>query len=191
MQQTIAEHLGLDLSTVQNFFMNARRRSRIDNPTSDSPAPYQQVRSITPPPMSPSSEDHQSDGHNVNNNSSLIITSSAGGGTTTTVFAKTAAKSRTSTATSSSANQQRSKQTSVTARNKQKTPTSTTTTYNVHSGNFGSNNATSSPYEIGTKIQLKIEPAVDYQTHKSHVKAVLIEATIPGGGSGKEMKMVS
>ncbi len=28
MQQTIAEHLGLDLSTVQNFFMNARRRCR-------------------------------------------------------------------------------------------------------------------------------------------------------------------
>jgi hypothetical protein len=28
MQKTIAEHLGLDLSTVSNFFMNSRRRSR-------------------------------------------------------------------------------------------------------------------------------------------------------------------
>lgn len=28
MQTTIADHLGLDLSTVSNFFMNARRRSR-------------------------------------------------------------------------------------------------------------------------------------------------------------------
>ncbi|VDL81285.1 unnamed protein product [Nippostrongylus brasiliensis] len=44
MQQTIAEHLRLDLSTVANFFMNARRRSRI-GPNSDEPQPYQQVRS--------------------------------------------------------------------------------------------------------------------------------------------------
>lgn len=69
MQQTIAEHLGLDLSTVANFFMNARRRSR-NGPhnSSDEPAPFQkvcrqrptvlhmefiQVRPITPPPQSP------------------------------------------------------------------------------------------------------------------------------------------
>uniref|UniRef100_A0A915HMD8 One cut domain family member n=1 Tax=Romanomermis culicivorax TaxID=13658 RepID=A0A915HMD8_ROMCU len=56
MQQTIAEHLGLDLSTVQNFFMNARRRTRFDQTNSDSslsaPYPYQQVRTITPPPVS-------------------------------------------------------------------------------------------------------------------------------------------
>ncbi|CAJ0963663.1 unnamed protein product, partial [Mesorhabditis belari] len=52
MQQTIAEHLRLDLSTVANFFMNARRRSRI-GPGNDEPAPYQQVRPITPPPDSP------------------------------------------------------------------------------------------------------------------------------------------
>lgn len=52
MQQTIAEHLNLDLSTVQNFFMNARRRSRIEQPdgNGDSPTPFQQVRPITPPP---------------------------------------------------------------------------------------------------------------------------------------------
>lgn len=47
MQQTIAEHLGLDLSTVQNFFMNARRRSRGDHSSVDdtcsAPYPYQQV----------------------------------------------------------------------------------------------------------------------------------------------------
>lgn len=49
MQQTIAEHLRLDLSTVANFFMNARRRSRLGG-NSDEPTPYQQVRSITPPP---------------------------------------------------------------------------------------------------------------------------------------------
>ncbi|ULU05061.1 hypothetical protein L3Y34_017651 [Caenorhabditis briggsae] len=49
MQQTIAEHLRLDLSTVANFFMNARRRSRL-GVGNDEPAPYQQVRSITPPP---------------------------------------------------------------------------------------------------------------------------------------------
>ncbi|PAV76950.1 hypothetical protein WR25_18752 isoform A [Diploscapter pachys] len=52
MQQTIAEHLRLDLSTVANFFMNARRRSR-SGPNNDEPAPYQQVRPITPPPESP------------------------------------------------------------------------------------------------------------------------------------------
>nr|CDJ88538.1 unnamed protein product [Haemonchus contortus] len=52
MQQTIAEHLRLDLSTVANFFMNARRRSRI-GPNSDEPQPYQQVRPISPPPDSP------------------------------------------------------------------------------------------------------------------------------------------
>ncbi|KAL6734573.1 hypothetical protein Aduo_005099 [Ancylostoma duodenale] len=54
MQQTIAEHLRLDLSTVANFFMNARRRSRI-GPNSDEPQPYQQVRPISPPPDSPPS----------------------------------------------------------------------------------------------------------------------------------------
>ncbi|KAM3719241.1 Homeobox protein [Dirofilaria immitis] len=53
MQQTIAEHLQLDLSTVANFFMNARRRSRSGPLMGDAPAPYQQVRPITPPPESP------------------------------------------------------------------------------------------------------------------------------------------
>ncbi|KAH7727219.1 CUT domain containing protein [Aphelenchoides avenae] len=53
MQQTIAEHLRLDMSTVSNFFMNARRRSRNGTNTDDEPAPYQHVRSITPPPVSP------------------------------------------------------------------------------------------------------------------------------------------
>uniref|UniRef100_A0A914V7N3 One cut domain family member n=1 Tax=Plectus sambesii TaxID=2011161 RepID=A0A914V7N3_9BILA len=53
MQQTIAEHLRLDLSTVANFFMNARRRSRSGPLNPDEPAPYQQVRPITPPPDSP------------------------------------------------------------------------------------------------------------------------------------------
>uniref|UniRef100_F1KW23 One cut domain family member n=1 Tax=Ascaris suum TaxID=6253 RepID=F1KW23_ASCSU len=53
MQQTIAEHLRLDLSTVANFFMNARRRSRSGPLVGDAPAPYQQVRPITPPPESP------------------------------------------------------------------------------------------------------------------------------------------
>lgn len=43
MQQTIAEHLRLDLSTVANFFMNARRRSRSGPLVGDAPAPYQQV----------------------------------------------------------------------------------------------------------------------------------------------------
>ncbi|KAK0394400.1 hypothetical protein QR680_000714 [Steinernema hermaphroditum] len=53
MQQTIAEHLRLDISTVANFFMNARRRSRAGINGEDEPAPYQQVRQITPPPVSP------------------------------------------------------------------------------------------------------------------------------------------
>jgi hypothetical protein len=53
MQQTIAEHLRLDLSTVANFFMNARRRSRCGPLNQDEPAPYQQIRPITPPPDSP------------------------------------------------------------------------------------------------------------------------------------------
>uniref|UniRef100_A0A914EPY1 One cut domain family member n=1 Tax=Acrobeloides nanus TaxID=290746 RepID=A0A914EPY1_9BILA len=53
MQQTIAEHLRLDMSTVSNFFMNARRRSRNGSSIGDEPAPYQQVRTITPPPDSP------------------------------------------------------------------------------------------------------------------------------------------
>uniref|UniRef100_A0A1I7YYE1 One cut domain family member n=1 Tax=Steinernema glaseri TaxID=37863 RepID=A0A1I7YYE1_9BILA len=53
MQQTIAEHLRLDISTVANFFMNARRRSRAGINGEDEPAPYQQVRPITPPPVSP------------------------------------------------------------------------------------------------------------------------------------------
>ncbi|GMR39020.1 hypothetical protein PMAYCL1PPCAC_09215 [Pristionchus mayeri] len=44
MQQTIAEHLRLDLSTVANFFMNARRRSRLSH--DDEPAPYQQVEAL-------------------------------------------------------------------------------------------------------------------------------------------------
>lgn len=43
MQQTIAEHLCLDMSTVSNFFMNARRRSRNGSANGDEPAPYQQV----------------------------------------------------------------------------------------------------------------------------------------------------
>ncbi|CAI2344209.1 unnamed protein product [Caenorhabditis sp. 36 PRJEB53466] len=50
MQQTIAEHLRLDLSTVANFFMNARRRSRLGGNV-DEPTPYQQVRNISPPPV--------------------------------------------------------------------------------------------------------------------------------------------
>ncbi|CAD5215923.1 unnamed protein product [Bursaphelenchus xylophilus] len=50
MQQTIADHLKLDMSTVSNFFMNARRRSRNGNTTGDEPAPYQQIKQITPPP---------------------------------------------------------------------------------------------------------------------------------------------
>lgn len=54
MQQTIAEHLRLDMSTVSNFFMNARRRSRNGSVIDDEPAPYQQIRPITPPPDSPS-----------------------------------------------------------------------------------------------------------------------------------------
>uniref|UniRef100_A0AC34FFF5 One cut domain family member n=1 Tax=Panagrolaimus sp. ES5 TaxID=591445 RepID=A0AC34FFF5_9BILA len=55
MQQTIAEHLRLDMSTVSNFFMNARRRSRNGSVVEDEPAPYQQIRPITPPPESPTS----------------------------------------------------------------------------------------------------------------------------------------
>ncbi|GMT15617.1 hypothetical protein PFISCL1PPCAC_6914 [Pristionchus fissidentatus] len=51
MQQTIAEHLRLDLSTVANFFMNARRRSRLTN--DDEPAPYQQVPTPSPSPSPP------------------------------------------------------------------------------------------------------------------------------------------
>ncbi|CAI5442343.1 unnamed protein product [Caenorhabditis angaria] len=42
MQQTIAEHLRLDLSTVANFFMNARRRSRI-GPNNEDGTAYQQM----------------------------------------------------------------------------------------------------------------------------------------------------
>ena len=38
MQVTIARQLGLDSSTVSNFFMNARRRS-IDKWREDSPSP--------------------------------------------------------------------------------------------------------------------------------------------------------
>uniref|UniRef100_A0AC34PXP8 One cut domain family member n=1 Tax=Panagrolaimus sp. JU765 TaxID=591449 RepID=A0AC34PXP8_9BILA len=53
MQQTIAEHLRLDMSTVSNFFMNARRRSRNGSVVDDEPAPFQQIRAITPPPHSP------------------------------------------------------------------------------------------------------------------------------------------
>ena len=55
MQQTIAEHLRLDMSTVSNFFMNARRRSRNGNVIDDEPTPFQHIRPITPPPDSPSS----------------------------------------------------------------------------------------------------------------------------------------
>lgn len=43
MQQTIAEHLRLDISTVSNFFMNARRRSRNGTGLADEPTAYQQV----------------------------------------------------------------------------------------------------------------------------------------------------
>ena len=52
MQHTIAEHLQLDLSTVANFFMNARRRSRNGQQLAmnDEPSPFQQIRPITPPP---------------------------------------------------------------------------------------------------------------------------------------------
>nr|CAD2181545.1 unnamed protein product [Meloidogyne enterolobii] len=60
MQQTIAEHLRLDMSTVSNFFMNARRRSRNGNGLGcDEPAPYQQIRTITPPPDTPPTNDEQ------------------------------------------------------------------------------------------------------------------------------------
>ncbi|KAI1715304.1 CUT domain-containing protein [Ditylenchus destructor] len=68
MQQTIAEHLRLDMSTVSNFFMNARRRSRNGNAAGDEPAPYQQVRSITPPPESPP-QSHQTPRNNASQSS--------------------------------------------------------------------------------------------------------------------------
>ena len=48
---TIAEHLGLDVSTVQNFFMNARRRCRDRFDWSiDCPKPNQEVANVSPPP---------------------------------------------------------------------------------------------------------------------------------------------
>lgn len=50
MQQTISEHLGLDVSTVQNFFMNARRRCRDRfDPAWDQPKPNQKVINLSPP----------------------------------------------------------------------------------------------------------------------------------------------
>ncbi|CCD61547.1 Homeobox protein ceh-38 [Caenorhabditis elegans] len=55
MQQTIAEHLRLDLSTVANFFMNARRRSRLGG-NIDEPTPFQQVKNISPPPVGDTSD---------------------------------------------------------------------------------------------------------------------------------------
>ncbi|CAD5211578.1 unnamed protein product [Bursaphelenchus okinawaensis] len=53
MQQTIADHLKLDMSTVSNFFMNARRRSRNGHNPGDDPTPYQQIKQISPPPPDP------------------------------------------------------------------------------------------------------------------------------------------
>uniref|UniRef100_A0AC34Q1P5 Homeobox domain-containing protein n=1 Tax=Panagrolaimus sp. JU765 TaxID=591449 RepID=A0AC34Q1P5_9BILA len=44
MQQTIAEHLRLDMSTVSNFF--ERRRSRNGSVVDDEPAPFQQFRAL-------------------------------------------------------------------------------------------------------------------------------------------------
>jgi hypothetical protein len=55
MQQTIAEHLQLDISTVSNYFMNARRRCRTSNANSgsnDEGGSYFQEVS-TPPPETP------------------------------------------------------------------------------------------------------------------------------------------
>lgn len=59
MQQTIAEHLRLDISTVSNFFMNARRRSRNGTGLADEPTAYQQIQTITPPPESPQQHHQQ------------------------------------------------------------------------------------------------------------------------------------
>uniref|UniRef100_A0A0K0EQ93 One cut domain family member n=1 Tax=Strongyloides stercoralis TaxID=6248 RepID=A0A0K0EQ93_STRER len=54
MQQTIAEHLGLDPSTVSNYFMNARRRSRNTQIQLDSYTDSNDGNPITPPPETPS-----------------------------------------------------------------------------------------------------------------------------------------
>uniref|UniRef100_A0A0N4ZQF5 One cut domain family member n=1 Tax=Parastrongyloides trichosuri TaxID=131310 RepID=A0A0N4ZQF5_PARTI len=53
MQQTIAEHLGLDPSTVSNYFMNARRRSRNTQIQLDSYSDNNDGNPITPPPETP------------------------------------------------------------------------------------------------------------------------------------------
>uniref|UniRef100_A0AC35U6N2 One cut domain family member n=1 Tax=Rhabditophanes sp. KR3021 TaxID=114890 RepID=A0AC35U6N2_9BILA len=49
MQQTIAEHLSLDISTVANFFMNARRRSRnAQSSSGEEPSDFQELLPNSP-----------------------------------------------------------------------------------------------------------------------------------------------
>ena len=64
MQVTIARQLGLDPSTVSNFFMNARRRS-VDKWREDSP------NSPTPPHSAPHT--------NVPHTRMVLVTTSIGG----------------------------------------------------------------------------------------------------------------
>ena len=71
MQVTIARQLGLDPSTVSNFFMNARRRS-VDKWREDSPH--------SPNPHSSSSSTSASVPH-----TRMVLVTSAGGGPATVV----------------------------------------------------------------------------------------------------------
>ncbi|KAG5847900.1 hypothetical protein ANANG_G00131120 [Anguilla anguilla] len=65
MQHTISQQLGLELSTVSNFFMNARRRwptagtTSTATPTATAPAPASRA---PPPPPSPRPEGRGGDG---------------------------------------------------------------------------------------------------------------------------------
>ncbi|KFD54332.1 hypothetical protein M513_04874 [Trichuris suis] len=70
VQEVVARCLDLSRSTVQNFFMNARRRSRPNAQLVDQPLSHQVVRPISPPPPLPKGPVREPSTRRQGNNSS-------------------------------------------------------------------------------------------------------------------------
>ncbi|CDW57421.1 Homeobox and CUT domain containing protein [Trichuris trichiura] len=79
IQEVVARCLDLSRSTVQNFFMNARRRSRPNGQLIDQPLSHQVVRPISPPPPLPKGPVREPSTRRQGNNSSNNISSSNAG----------------------------------------------------------------------------------------------------------------
>uniref|UniRef100_A0A5S6Q7F8 One cut domain family member n=1 Tax=Trichuris muris TaxID=70415 RepID=A0A5S6Q7F8_TRIMR len=87
VQEMVAGCLDLSRSTVQNFFMNARRRSRPSAQVVDQPLSHQIVRPISPPPQATSAKGMAKEGSRRNgggNPSGNVSANSAAAGRSTT-----------------------------------------------------------------------------------------------------------